>query len=390
MADIKDMQIEELEARSAEIVAEVENIETTEERLKELDAESVQIEERKNELKKAAAEAKEIREAVAQDKVKVEERKVVIEEERKMTNKEVINSAEYRDAFKKYIITGKDEECRSLLTENVTDGVVPVPEMVYDIVKNAWEKEGIMSLVKKTYLKGNLKVGFEISADGAVVHTEGADAPSAENLVLGTVELIPASIKKWIKISDEVVDMDSGSFLRYVYDELAYQIAKKAADTLIAKIIACGTVSTNTPSMNVGVPVVSTASIALGTIASAIAQLSDQAANPVIVMNKATWGAFKAVQAAGSYGYDPFEGLPVVFNNTITAFSAATTGVTYAIVGDFGEGALANFPNGDGITIKYDDKSLAEADLVKIVGREYVGMGVIGPDCFVKIAKPGA
>ena len=390
MADIKNMQIEELEARSAEIVAEVENVETTEERLKELDAESVQIEERKNELKMAAAEAKEIREAVAQDKVKVEERKVVIVEERKMSNKEIINSVEYRDAFKNYIITGKDAECRALLTENVTNGVVPVPELVYDIVKNAWEKEGIMSLVKKTYLKGNLKVGFEISATGAVVHTEGQTKPDEEVLVLGTITLVPASIKKWISISDEVIDMDSGAFLRYVYDELAYQIAKKAADTLIADIIACGTVSTNTPSMNVAVPVVSTASIALGTIASAIAQLSDQAANPVIVMNKATWGAFKAVQAAGSYGYDPFEGLPVVFNNSITAFSAATTGVTYAIVGDFGEGAIANFPNGDGIDIKYDDLSQAEYDLVKIVGREYVGLGVVGPKCFVKIAKPSA
>ena len=127
MTEIKNMTVEELEARSAEIVAEVENVETTEERLQELDAESIQIEERKNELKKAAAEAKEIREAVAKDEVKVEERKVVIEEERKMTNKEVINSDEYRDAFKNYIITGKDEECRSLLTENVATGSVPVP-----------------------------------------------------------------------------------------------------------------------------------------------------------------------------------------------------------------------------------------------------------------------
>ena len=247
-----------------------------------------------------------------------------------------------------------------------------------------------MSLVKKTYLKGNLKVGFEISATGAVVHTEGATKPDEETLVLGTITLVPASIKKWITLSDEVVDMDAGAFLKYVYDELAYQIAKKAADSLIAKIEACGTVSTNTPSMGVAVPVVSTASIALGTIASAMAQLSDQAANPVIVMNKATWGAFKAVQAAAGYNYDPFEGLPVVFNNSITAFSAATTGVTYAIVGDFGEGAIANFPNGEGIDIKYDDISLSEYDLVKLVGREFVGLGVVGPKCFVKIAKPGA
>lgn len=385
MIDIKEMTIEEVEARASEIKAEA--AEATEERIAELEVEAGQLEERAVELKKIAAEAQETREAIATGKAEVEEIKEVITEERKMTNSEVIKSAEYRNAYKQYILTGKDEECRALLTENVATGVVPVPELVYDIVKNAWEKEGIMALVKKVYLKGNLKVGFEISADGAVIHTEGAAAPTEEKLVLGVVEIVPASIKKWITISDEVVDMDSGAFLRYVYDELTYQIAKKAADTLIAKIEACGTVSTNTPSMNVAVPSITEASIALNTIANAIAKLSDQASNPVIVMNKATFAAFKAVQAAGNYGYDPFEGLPVLFNSTIEAYSAATTGVTYAIVGDFAEGAIANFPNGEDITIKYDDLSLAEKDLVKLVGRQFVGLEVVGPNAFCKITK---
>ena len=383
--EINEMTIEDVETRASEIKSEI--AEATEERIAELKTEAEQLEERKAELKKLADEAEEARKAVAESTAPIEEIKEVITEERKMTNAEVIKSAEYRDAFKSYILSGKDEECRSLLTENVAGGKVPVPEIVYDIVKNAWEKEGLMALVKKTYLKGNLKVGFEISADGAVIHTEGANAPTEENLVLGVVEIVPMSIKKWITISDEVADMDAGAFIQYVYDELTYQIAKKAADTLIAKIKACGTVSTDSPSTNVAVPVVEADSIALNTIANAIAQLSDQAANPVIVMNKQTFAAFKAVQAAGSYGYDPFEGLPVVFNNSITAYSAATTGVTYAIVGDFGEGAIANFPNGDEITIKYDDLSLAEKDLVKLVGREFVGIEVVGPKSFVKIAK---
>ena len=386
--EIKEMSIEEIEARTLEIKTELEGAD--EARMSEIKTELDSLEERKAEIKRIAAEAKETREAVAEEKVVVEETKAVITEERSMTNAEVVKSAEYRSAFKNYIVSGKDTECRALLTENVGTGTVPVPEIVYDIVKNAWEKEGLMSLVKKTYIKGNLKVGFEISADGAVIHTEGADAPTQEKLVLGVVELIPASLKKWITISDEVMDMAPDSFIQYVYDEVTYQIAKKAADTLIAKIEACGTVSTNTPSTNVGVGVVEADTITLGLIASAIGKLSDQAANPVIVMNKATWSSFKAVQAAGSYAYDPFEGLPVVFNNTIEAYSAATTGVTYAIVGDFGEGAIANFPNGDEINIKVDDLSLAEADLVKIVGREFVALGVVAPDSFVKISKASA
>ena len=309
---------------------------------------------------------------------------IQIKEERHMDLMEIRKSDAYVEAFANYIRTGDDTECRSLLTENAS-GVVPVPELVEGIVRTAWEKDGIMSRVKKAYIKGNLKVSFEISADGAVVHTEGADAPSAENLILGILELVPASIKKWIKISDETVDMGGEAFLRYVYDELTYQIAKKASEDLIGKIKSCGTVATNVGTTCVGVPVITTTSITLGLIAQAMAQLSPEATDPVIIMNRKSWGAFKAVEAAGNYGYDPFEGLPVLFSNALTAWSAATTGVPVVIVGDLGRGALANFPNGEEITIKYDDKSLAEADLVKVVAREYVGLGVVGPSCFVKI-----
>ena len=51
-------------------------------------------------------------------------------------------------------------------------------------------------------------------------------------------------------------------------------------------------------------------------------------------------------------------------------------------------GVQANFPKGEGVTIKYDDKSEAEADLVKIVGREYVALGITAPKHLAKVAKP--
>lgn len=384
MTEIKDMTIEEVEVRASEIQTEVESADET--RMSELKTELDALEERKNELKQMATEAKETREMVAEGKVDIETIETVIKEEKRMTNKEIVATPEYRDAFANYIRTGEDKECRALLTENVS-GDVPVASIVYDIVKNAWEKEGIVARIKKTYVKGNLRVGFEISAEGAFIHTEGqtTSSSSAENLVLGTVNIVASNIKKFIYVSDEVID--STEFLTYVYDELVYQIAKKLADTVIAKIEACGTVSTNTPSVNVGVPVVTAASITLDTIAKAIAAISDQATDPVIIMNKATFASFKAVQAAGNYGYDPFEGLPVLFNNTVKAFAVASSGDTYAIVGDLGEGMIANFPNGEEIKIKLDDLSLAESDMVKIVGRQYVGVEVVGPASFAKIQK---
>ena len=103
-----------------------------------------------------------------------------------------------------------------------------------------------MELVNKTFVRGNLKVGFELSADGAVIHAEGANAPSQETLTFGVVELKPESIKKWIKISDEAMDMGGEEFLFYIYDEITYRIAKKAQETLLAKITAASTSASST------------------------------------------------------------------------------------------------------------------------------------------------
>ena len=376
--EIKEMTMKDIEVRSAEIENEIQkedaDVDTLTAEVEELEARKAEIIEEAEQRKREVEEVRLTAEMIPEQPEK-EERKI-------MTNEEIRNSKEYIDAYAEYIKTGKDQEVRALLTENATNGTVPVPEFVYDIVKTAWEKEGIMSLVRKSYIKGVLKVGFEISGDAAVIHTEGGSAINAENLVLGTVQMIPESIKKFVQISDEAYDLRGESFLRYIYDELTYRIAKKAADELLNKINSCGTVSTTTC---VGVPAITATTVSVGLIAQALGQLSDEAQNPVIVMNKATWASFKAAQYAGSFDVDPFEGLPVIFNNSLTAFSAATTGVTYAIVGDFGHGALANFPNGEAIDFKFDDLSLKKQDLIEVLGRQYVALAPVAPNAFVKI-----
>lgn len=382
---MNEMTVEQLEERKAAIAAELDNPEA------DLDALEVEARAIKDELEQRKAEAAkkaEIRSAVASGMGETIE-KPIIEEKKKMNIEELRNSAEYIDAYAEYIKSNDATELRNMLT-TVNDATpngsasIPVPVFVYDIVKTAWERDGITSRVRKAYLKGNLKVGFEISGSAATIHAEGASVVSPEDLVLGVVELKPQSIKKVVQMSDETYDLRGEAFLRYIYDEITYRIAKKAADELVAKIIACGTVSTTTCP---GVPSITEATIGVGTVAKALANLSDEAANPVVMMNKLTWGALKAAQAAASYAYDPFEGLPVVFNNTITAYSAATTGVAYMLVGDLDHGALMNFPNGDGIEFKFDDMTLKKQDLIEVLGRQYVAIGVVADKAFAKVTK---
>ena len=384
--ELKEMTIEQLEERKAELVAEIDGCEEME-KLNELRTNIEAIKAEMESRAKIEAEKAEIRSAIANNEVPVVEVQTFTEERSEVKDMvEVRNSKEYVDAYANYIKTGNAEEVRSLLTTNVSGGTVAVPDFVYDEIKTAWDANDIMSLVRKIEVQGNMKVQFEISGSDAVIHTEGGDPVTEETLSLGIVTLVPASIKKWIGISDEALDMRGEAFLRYIYAELTKKIVDKLADTLITKIAALPATVPVTKD-KVSAATVKTAP-AMGTVATAIANLSDEARNPVIVMNKLTYANFKAIQYANGYGADPFEGLRVVFSSVLDAYDSASEDDVYMIVGDFGQGALANFPNGDGVEIKVDDKTKMTEDIVRILGREYVAAEPVACKAFTLVSKP--
>ena len=376
--EIKDMTVEQLEERKNAIVSELDNEGA------DLDALETEVRSIKEELEARAKEEEqkvEIRKAVAENPAPVVVEKVEEEKRTVMTNAEVRASKEYVDAFARYLVSENDAEVRSLLTENAS-GSVPVPVIVDEIIRTAWEKSDILSRVKKTNIKGNLKVAFELSADGAYVHTEGTAAPTEESLTLGIVTMVPATIKKWIRVSDEAIAMGGETLVRYIYDELTYQIVKKLTALVIGDITGASTTATSSAANVASV----SANPALTTVATAFANLSDEAQNPVVIMNKLTYASFIGAQAGGNFSFDPFNGLPVVFTSALPAYSSASANDIYAIVGDL-RGVQVNYPEGEGIAIKYDDLSEAEADLVKIVGRQYAAHALTACKMFCVIKK---
>ena len=376
--EIKEMSVEQLEERKNAIVEELDNEGAD---LDALEAEVRSIKEELETRAKEEAQKVEIRKTVEDIKAHVVMEKVVEEKREMKTNEEIRASKEYIDAYARYMISENDAEVRSLLTETVS-GTVPVPTIVDDIIRTAWEKSDILSRVRKTNIRGNLKVPFELSADGAYEHTEGTAAPTEESLTLGIVTMIPKNIKKWIRISDEAIAMGGETLVRYIYDEITYQIIKKLTALVIADIT---TASTSASSSAVDVPAISM-NPALTTVATAFANLSDEATDPVIIMNKITYASFIGAQAGGNFSFDPFNGLPVLFSSALPAYSSASTNQVYAIVGDL-KGAQVNYPEGEGIVLKYDDLSEAEADLVKIVGRQYAAHALTARKMFCNIKK---
>ena len=358
--EIMSLGFEEIEQRAAEIAAET--AEADAEVIETLNEELNAIEERKLELNREVEERKIAVEAVLEGEGKEIE---VITEERTMTNMEVRNTSEYIDAYAKFIKTGKDVECRALLTENVDGGTVPVPTFIESRLRQAWERDEIFSRVAKTFVRGNLKVGFEVSATDAEIHTEGdTENPKEEELILGTIVLIPQMIKKWITFSDEVLALGSEEFLNYIYDELAYKIIQKATDVVVEKIQDAPDESTTE---KVGVAKIE-GDVSAATIIDAIATLGDEARDLVFIANGQTIASVKKAILDANFAYDPFEGLTVITKSNVNG----------AIVGDLA-GVQANLPEGESVRFKFDELTLAEHDLVKVVGRLLAAIEVVGP-----------
>ena len=375
--EIKTWTQEQIEERAKAIAQEIESADA--EQLDKLNDELNAINTRKAELVVEARKADMMAVANGAGEVIAE---APNKEERSMDK--VLESREYIEAYANYIKTGDDKECRALLTTDAS-GQLPVPAIVDNIVRTAWERDAIMSRVKKTYIRGNLKTTFERSATGADVHNEGSSAPSEEELLLGIVTMIPKNIKKWITISDEAVAMGGEAFIRYIYDELTHQIVKKMAALGVADITGA---STSHSSTAIGIPKLSAAP-GVTVFQKGITNLSDEAdvSNLCVLLNPASDAAVIDAVAQGNFSIDPYAGLTKIYTSALPAYSSASANAVWAIVGDL-TALQYNFPEGDDVVIKWDDMSLAEADLVKVVGREYAAHAVTAPGRLCNITKP--
>lgn len=383
--NIEEMSMNDVETRSAEL-RELMNAEDAD--IDALTAEVEKLEARKAQILKEAEERKNLIEEVEKTAKEVESFKG----EKKMELKELRNTKEYAKAYATYLLSGykNDAELRRILTNNGlgedSDGVYHIPTLLETKIQTAWENDEIVSRLSESFFKGNLKVMWEVSATGAVFHAEGSPAPYEEQLILGHVELVPVTVKKWLYVTTEVYEMGGEEFIDYIYDEITYRIVKALADAAISAISnAVGA----TDYQNPGVASLTVATLGAGTIAQAEGLLSAEATDLVAIMSRATWAQLKAIQAnSGNNVGDPFDGMTVLFSDAMSSFddSANTGNLPAIIVGDL-KGVRANYPNGKDVRFVFDDKSKAEEDLVKIVGRLYVAVDVVKPMAFCAIRK---
>lgn len=314
------------------------------------------------------------------------------QEGKHMDLKELRSSMAYNDAFRNYLVNRDDAQLRKLLTEvgtaGTNDGTVPLPVVVQEAIETAWDRDAqLSSLAKAINVKGLFVVPYEQSATPAVIHAEGAAAPDEEKLVMGKVTITPATIKKWISVTDELLAMKSDAFLQYIFAELTHQILLKLDADIVANLVA-------TTNANGIVSEQVTSSPSADTIFNGLAALADDARNPVIVMNKAvyfnTFMTLKDSQLRPIYDIVSENGAPSYYINGVrvvfcSAMPATATG-TYAVVGDF-DGYTINFVDGKDVDVLVDPYTNATADVVRYIGKLYCGHGITRPKYFAAIKK---
>lgn len=375
---IKEFSMEQIETRLAEIKSEIDTADN--EKLDELNKELEALETRKGEI--AMENRKADMKAVAEG-AGVVVAKATEKEER--TLESVKSSPEYLEAFANYIKTGDDKECRALMTD-LGGGSVPTPTVIDNFINTAWERANLVSRVRTTSIKGTAKYPFEYSATGASVHTEGDTAPNEEQLVLGTVSVEPAMLKKWITVTDEVLALKGQEFLDYIYDEIEFRILALADAQVIAAIKAAPAAATTTAA---GVRQLSVAAFDFSTIFAAQAELVAAASNPVAIMNKKTYFntfmALKDLSDRPIYNVVSDNGRPSYYINGVEVIFDNTLDEDELIVGDL-KGVIMNLPDGRGVSFITDPYTYAEADKVKIVGKMYAGIEVVrdGYFCYVE------
>lgn len=355
--NIKEMTTEELIERRTAIGSELDNADAD---LDALEAEVKSINEELESRKAAEAKRNELRAAVA--KGKGETKKEFKEEKKEM---EETRKAELFDALAEYIKGNATSEQRALLTTGATGGTVKVSNIVDDFIWTDWDNSPILSRIRKVYVRGNYSVGYEASATGATKHTEGAAAPTEETLTLAYINFVEQYYKKWITVSDTVLALKGEAFMRYLMDEFGHQLAIALENAVVAEIAA------SSLSAQVTNPIDNTAAMA------GFAALSDEARNPVVIISKANYAAIMNERATtGGKIEDPFNGMEVLFNRTVTGM----------LVGDL-DGVVANFPEGEDFQFIVDRTSLAERDMVKIVGKILGDIHLVRPNGFAVVTE---
>ena len=229
--NISDMNLEELDARAQEILAEIET--ANEERAAELKAEAEEIKARKEELA-----AMEIRKQAAQALASGAPGANTIErsEEDKMPVF-TRDTKEYRSIWLRHLQGAPlTEEERSSLTSDTSAAGYAIPTITENrIFETLVQVAPLIGEIELLHIPGNVSILYEGTVNAAAIHTENASITAADDTI-GRVLLTGYEMCKILTISAKMALMSIDAFEDWLVSNLTRKLAE-----LIENYIVNGT-----------------------------------------------------------------------------------------------------------------------------------------------------
>jgi HK97 family phage major capsid protein len=230
--ELKDMTVEQLEERKAQIVTELDAPEAD---LDALESEARSIKEELEARKEAEAQKAEIRAAVANgagEVIKTFEEKV---EEPKMFG---IETKEYRDAFMANLVGQATPEQRAILADNSAygDGL----SLPTGLDKEIWDQVTTAHpiLADVDILRSGIAIKVT-KMTPAAISKKMDSAASAEQTFTGVdVTLVGADYHTYVTLSYAEAKMSQGAMERFLVKEVADAIGEALAKDVFARILS--------------------------------------------------------------------------------------------------------------------------------------------------------
>lgn len=229
--EIRDMSVEELETRKAEIR---EMVEMPDADLDALETEARSINEELERRTLEESKKAEIRKAVATGTANT----TIIEKKEENPMEEIrsfgVESPEYRTAFFKTLQrkTLTEVEQRAYTTGMGSAGAAIPTETSKELVKKMLETAPLLNEIQLLHVMGNVTVATQLSRDDAYVHAEGTTITASSD-ALAYVTLAGYGFAKLVQISKEVQTMTIPEFEGWLVDGLAEDLALQIENKII-------------------------------------------------------------------------------------------------------------------------------------------------------------
>lgn len=305
---MNEMNLEQLNARAAEIEAELETAD--EERLTELQAEAEAIASRRAELQ--AAEERN-REAEQLNNGTVQPEQIIETSDMEDRNMFGIETKEYRDAFIANLVGRATEEQRAILADNTTygDGIslpVALDTAIWDQVHTA---HPILADVAK--INAGMPIKVTKVTPAAITKKKDSDASAEQTLSTAEVVLVGADYHTYVTLSYAEAKMSQGAVESFLVKEIADAIGEALAKDVFARILSDATNAQK----------VTATSDTFADLKAALAK-AVQAGNPVIYAPATSY--YEIVGAMNTNGGMPFNmgialGCQVKLDNAATGIT---------------------------------------------------------------------